>query len=464
MKLNVEQQITLDQFKPRDYQVELFDAVFNRGIKRIILTWARRGGKDLACFNLAVRWALSHRCTVFYAGETYAAIRQIIWENKTIDGIPFLDFIPASLITKKNETRMRLELVNGSAIQFIGADSHKTSFRGANPDLVILTEYGYYDDGSVLDTVGPILAANHGVLIINSTPNGKNFYWRDRELAKQLPDWWISTKTVHDMKHIDPAFLEAEKQRMSVEKYRQEYECDFNRGVDGAIFGRELQTMEKQGRITTVAWEPGLLVHTVWDLGLSKGNETVILFFQVVGDGTIIRIIDCYCASEIGLDRYAAVIQEKGTMYRYGLHLAPHDIMVREYSDATTRFQKAADLGIEFTVLNQTLLVDQIEGALTHINKVWIDKEKCRRLLDGLENYYREWDEQKGVYKPKPVHNWASNWASAFMGIFLGLPKITIGKSGEYFDRIRNEALYGSNAHLPRIFQQGIKNIQNNNY
>lgn len=464
MKLNVEQNIILDQFQLRDYQKELYDAVFNHHIKRIILNWARRGGKDLTCFNLAVRWALSQRCSVFYAGETYGAIRQIIWENKTIDGIPFLEFIPASLIAKKNETRMRLELVNGSSIQFIGADSHKTSFRGSNPNLIILSEFGYYDDPTVLDTVTPILAANNGTLIIASTPNGKNAYFQLYQMAKQLPDWWVSFKTVNDMHHIPFEVLEAERQRMSVEKYNQEYLCDFNRGVDGAIFGREIQAMQKQGRITSVAWEPGLLVHTVWDLGLSKGNETVILFFQIVGDGTVIRIIDCYSASEIGLDRYAAVIQEKAAMYRYGLHLAPHDIMVREYSDATTRFQKAADLGIEFTVLPQTLLVDQIEGALTHINKVWIDATKCKRLVDGLENYYREWDELRGVYKPKPVHNWASNWASAFMGIMLGLPKITAGKSGQYFDQVRQEALYGTHANLPRIFQQGIKNIQNSSF
>lgn len=463
MKPNVEEQIILDQFEPRDYQLELYDAVFNRNIKRIILTWARRGGKDFACFNLAIRWALSHRCTVFYAGENYKAIRQIIWENKTFDGTPFLDYIPKSLITKRNETRMRLEFVNGSALQLVGADTHKTSFRGANPDLIILSEYGFYDDPTVMDTITPILTHNNGVLIVNSTPNGKNEYWRLVQTAKEFPDWWISTKTIEDMPNVNWNLVEADRRRMSIEKFRQEYYVDFNRGVDGAIFGRELQSMEKQGRITSVAWEPGLLVHTVWDLGLSKGNETVILFFQVIGDGTIIKIIDCYCASEIGLDRYAAVIQEKGQKYRYGVHFAPHDIMVREYSDATTRYQKAHDLGIEFTVLSQTLLVDQIEGALTHIGKVWIDKEKCKRLIDGLENYYREWDELREVYKAKPVHNWASNWASAFMGIFLGLPKLST-KNGEYYDQIRNEALYGTNSRLPRIFQQGIRNIQENNF
>src|SRR6202000_3424755 len=139
-----------------------------------------------------------------------------------------------------------------------------------------------------------------------------------RELAKQLPDWWISTKTVDDMKHIDQGALEADRRRMSREKFLQEYHCDFSRGVDGAVFGRELQVMRKEGRITTISWEPNLLVHTAWDLGISKGNENCIIFFQLVGEPVAnIRIIDCYSASQIGLDTYASILQEKGKQYRY---------------------------------------------------------------------------------------------------------------------------------------------------
>lgn len=457
MKLNSEEKLTLDEFQPRDYQEALFDAMFNRDIKRIILCWARRGGKDFALFNAAVRWCLKKPCSVYYAGETYGAIRQIIWENKTNDGRPFLDYIPQNLIEKKNESRMRITFKNGSILQFVGADSHKTSFRGSNPTLVVLSEFAYYDDPTVIDTVSPILAANGGSLVLASTPQGKNAYFQLYKMAQELPDWWVSTKTVDDMHHITFEELEKERKRMSHEKYLQEFYCDFNRGVDGAIFGKEIQRMRRDGRITSVSWEPGLLVHTAWDLGISKGNENCIIFFQVAGQGTIIRIIDCYSSANLGLDAYASILQEKGERYKYGIHLAPHDIEVRENSDGLSRWQKAQDLGIDFVTLKQTLLDDQIENTLTHIGKVWIDGTKCKSLLDALENYYREWDELRQVYRPKPVHNWASNYSSAFMAIFLGMQYCTTGKSPEEYDRIRNEALYGRNK-LPRIFEQGMRN------
>ena len=93
---------------------------------------------------------------------------------------------------------------------------------------------------------------------------------------------------------------------------------------------------------------------------------------------------------------------------------------------------------------------------MTHFPKIWIDETKCKSLLNALENYYREWDEQRQVYLPKPVHNWASNYASAFMLMCLGLHHTASGKSGEEYDRIRNEALYGVNSTLPRIFRKGL--------
>jgi hypothetical protein len=243
---------------------------------------------------------------------------------------------------------------------------------------------------------------------------------------------------------------------MSPEMYLQEYFCDFQRGVDGTIFGKSLNNLRREGHITSVVWQPQLLVHVSIDIGLSKGNATTIIWFQIVGDNHIINIIDCYSSENLGLDYYAGILASKP--YKYGVYLAPHDLAVREWgAGAVTRYEKARQLDITFTTLDQHLLADQIENALTHFPKVWIDEVKCKSLIDALENYYREWDEQRQVYKPKPVHNWASNYASAFMGIFLGLHHCATTKSGDEYVKMRNEALYGTNNNIPRIFREGMR-------
>lgn len=457
---NVEERLILNEFKLRDYQLPVFDAIFNEGVKRIILCWARRGGKDLTLWNAAIRYCMMKPCSVIYAGETYGAIRKIIWTALDNEGKRFLDYIPKDFIHKINDSEMRITFKNNSVLQLVGADSHATSMRGQNASLVILSEFAYYTDPTVLDTVTPMLAANGGILCLASTPQGKNSFYTLWKIAQELPDWWTDLLTVEDMQHISPEALEFERKRMSPGKFLQEYYCSFDQGIDGAIFGKALRLLERDGHITSVSWEPGLLVHLSIDIGLSKGNATTMIWFQVVGDGTIIRIIDCYSSINQGLDFYAAKIQEKKDMgWKLGVLLAPHDLKVREWgAGAVTRYEKARQLDIEFTILDQHLLVDQIENALTHFPKVWIDAVKCKALLDALENYYREWDEQRQVYKPRPVHNWAADYASAFMGIFLGLHHTQSGKSGDEYMRIRNKALYGGQNNLPRIFRDGMNN------
>lgn len=41
------------------------------------------------------------------------------------------------------------------------------------------------------------------------------------------------------------------------------------------------------------------------------------------------------------------------------------------------------------------------------------DDTKCADGLHALENYAYEWDEDRQIFKPKPLHNWASHGASA---------------------------------------------------
>jgi phage terminase large subunit len=417
-------------------------------------------GKDLTLWNCAIDQCLTKVCLVMYAGVNYGSVRKTIWDAIDSDGKRFLEYIPECYIAKVNQSEMKITFVNGSILQCIGADTHKTSFRGSNPYGIILSEFAYYDDPTVLDTVMPIVAANSGWVALASTPQGKNTFHALYKMAQELPNWWVYYKKTSEIHHIDPEELEAERKRMSPELFAQEYECSFDRGIDGSIFGKALNTLRLNGHITTVTWEPGLLVHTAWDIGLSQGNaggKTIIIFFQVVGDGTVIRIIDVYSSHTIGLDAYAGILQEKP--YRYGIHLGPHDLMVREWGGgAVTRYEKAKNLDINFTVLKQTLLSDQIETALTHFPKIWIDEVKCKSLIDALENYYREWDEQRQVYRPKPVHNWASDYASAFMGIFIGLHHCMTSKPAQEYDKIRNEALYGEGySALPRIFRKGLK-------
>ena len=262
--MNIDDQLVLDKFVCRDYQEVVFDLLFNEPkIKRIHLTWPRRAGKDLTLFNCAIRQCLIKTCMVMYILPNFGSARRAIWDAIAIggdcDGMRFTDFIPPRLVTSMNKSEMTISFINGSKLCLVGAESHSTSIRGTNPYLVILSEFAYMDDAvNILDTITPILAANGGSLVIATTPNGKNFNWTLSEMAKELPDWAVIHKTVYDTGHMTEEALEMERKRMHPEKFAQEYECSYERGVRGAIFGDAIDRLKLAGQVTSVAWEPRL--------------------------------------------------------------------------------------------------------------------------------------------------------------------------------------------------------------
>lgn len=451
MELNAEQRIVLDRFQPRWYQDEIWDAIENTSHKRKVLAiLPRRSGKDICAWNLAIRQCLRKTCMVYYALPTFSQARRCIWDAISIDGQKFIDFIPKELIKSVNSAEMKIIFKNDSLLQCIGADTYDTSLVGTNPYAVILSEYALMNP-DVFAFVRPILAANGGWCLLLTTPRGKNHAWHLYKIAQELDDWHVIKMGVTDTQHIPPDVLDQERAQMDPGLFEQEYECSFERGIEGSYYGKHLDALRLKGQITSVPWESGLLVHVALDIGVN--DATTLIWFQVVGDGSVIRIIDCYSNTGLGLDHYAKILQDKP--YRYGKYFAPHDIKVREWGGgAISRFEKARQLGLDFTLIEQVPIIDGIENVWMHFPKFWIDQDKCRSLINALENYRKEWDEQKSIYRNKPLHNWASNYADALRYMCMSLHKTKRGLTSEEFDRERAKALYGPQQDLPRFFRQ----------
>lgn len=447
MKHN-EVSITLDKFRKRWYQQEIWDTI-DKGIsKRVLYIAARRAGKDILFWNLAILQCLKKTCLVFYVLPTYSQGRKAIWDAIAIDGTKFLDYIPSAVVDSMNQSEMKIRFINGSILQVIGGDTFNTSIIGTNPYAVILSEYALMPS-DIFSFIRPILAANGGWCAIVSSPRGKNHLWQLYKIAQELPDWKVFVHKASEIKHIPEEVLIQERAQMDEGLYLQEFETSFERGISGSYYGTHLDNLRLKGQITSVQWDPGLLVYSVWDIGVN--DPTAIIFYQIVGDGVSIRIIDCYSNTGLGLDHYIKIINQKP--YNYGGHYAPHDIKVREWGGgAVTRYEKARQLGLVFKLIEQVPIIDGIENVWTHFNKFWIDSDKCKPLIDALENYRKEWDADKAVYKNKPVHNWASNFSDSLRYLCLTLHKNKKGMSSEEFDRKKAQALYAGSNDLPRFF------------
>ena len=450
MPLQASERIHLNKFKPRPYQVPIFDAIENKGYKRVLAVLPRRAGKDICAWNLIIRAALRRIAVYYYVFPTYAQAKKVIWNSITNSGDTFLDYIPPSLIASQNSQEMKIVLVNGSIIQLVGSDN-VDSLVGTNPYGVVFSEFALQDPRAY-QFLRPVLVANDGFMLFISTPRGKNHLWNLLQIAQQNPNWFTYIRSVTETGHISLKDIERERAEglMSDDLIQQEYFCSFDRGVEGAYYSRYLDKMRINGQIGDVPYETGFKVHTSWDLGMR--DDTTIIFFQTIG--TTVRIIDCYSNSSHGLEHYANVLSSKG--FVYGKHIAPHDIKVRELGTGMSRLEKARALGISFTVAPDVSVVDGIESVRSAMSKTYIDQKKCEPLIKALESYRQEWDERKQSHKGIPLHDWASHYADNMRYLAITLPKTRDGLTPEELDKRYMDAMLGNSAGLPAMFRDDI--------
>jgi hypothetical protein len=196
--------------------------------------------------------------------------------------------------------------------------------------------------------------------------------------------------------------------------------------------------MRLKGQIGCVPWDVGLKVHSSWDIGVR--DSTVIILFQLAGQ--VIRIIDCYEKNKEGLEHYVKVLDSKP--YSYGIHLAPHDIAVKEFGSGMTRIEKAKQLGINFTIANNVSIMDGIESCRSTFSRIWIDEVSCKELIKSLENYRQEFDSKRKCYKDNPFHDKNSHYADAFRYLCVSLSKLRPETTPEELEKRYRDAVYGS--------------------
>lgn len=223
------------KFSPRKYQLPLLKAM-DSGIKRAVIVWNRRAGKDKVCFNYMIKRAFERVGTYYYFLPEYSQAKKVIWNNIDNDGFAMLDHVPKEVIKAINNSELKIELINGSIIQLIGADNFKQSGVGANPIGVVFSEYSVTAPDA-WNFVSPILAVNGGWAVFNFTPRGKNHAWELLQKAQENEKWFWQILTVNETKVLSEEALDEEKRNNPESIIQQEYYCSFLEGA-GQFFRR----------------------------------------------------------------------------------------------------------------------------------------------------------------------------------------------------------------------------------
>lgn len=346
-----------------------------------------------------------------------------------------------------------------------GSVTVSTSFRGGTLYSLHVSEFGkicakYPEKAKEIVTGAFEAVPLGGVITLESTAEGRAGYFYDycaeAEKAmlqgKELSNldwkffffsWWKNPQYAIDPVEPLPArlieyFAEMEakhgvivnerqkawyyaKEKTLGDDMKREYPTipseAFQQSVEGAYYAKQFRWLYTNKRIGQIPDNSHLPVHTFWDIGV--GDSTAIWFVREVGEE--FHIIDYYENSGEGLRHYMKVLKDRG--YEYGEHWGPHDIENREFAaDAKSRKELAREgyeidgrmYSMNFRVVPKAGIDTGIESVREILKSCVFDEEKCAVGISHLEGYRKEWDDKRGCWKDKPLHDFTSHGADSF--------------------------------------------------
>ena len=397
-------------YTPRPLQQELHGLI--DGARFNVVVCHRRFGKTVCAINQLIKRAIlepKERPRLAYIAPPRVQAKLVAWDYlkhycATIPGMQY------------NETELRADFKNGARVQLLGAEN-PSSLRGIYLDFCVIDEVADCPESLFPEIIRPALSDRKGSCLFIGTPRGHNFFYDLWETAESTEGWDRSIYRASETGIVDEDELAAARATMTEDQFNQEFECSWQANVPGAVFGKELQGADDDGRISEVPYDPSFPVETSWDIGMH--DYTSVWFYQRVGRS--VHFIDYYHARGEGLPHYVSMLQERD--YVYARHHGPHDLEVRELSSGKTRREVAYELGLIFRIVPRIPIHDGIHAARLLIPMCWFDRAKCREGLEALRYYHYAYDERTRRFRDKPVHTWASHAADSFRYAAIAIDK-----------------------------------------
>ena len=188
---------------------------------RVLVAGRRFGKSYLSCVEL-LRGAIENPGqTYFYCAPTYRMAKDIAW--KVLKRL-----VPKPWIKSKNETDLKIELVNGSMIELKGTEN-AMALRGRSLSGVVLDEAAFMDSEVWFEVIRPALADKQGWALFISTPDGTAswFYELWQYADSDDDDWERWCFTTIEGGNVPAEEVEAARAQLDARTFRQEFEASF---------------------------------------------------------------------------------------------------------------------------------------------------------------------------------------------------------------------------------------------
>lgn len=417
-------------WQPRNHQKRLWNYL-QRGGSRAIAIWHRRAGKDEICLHHAAISAFERKGNYWHCLPEFTQGRKAIWTavnahtgRRRID-----EAFPPELRETINDNEMFVRFRNGSTWQVIGSDRYDATM-GAGVAGITYSEWALANP-SAWAYHRPILEENNGWAAFITTPRGFNHAKAMYEHAALhagpgRDQWFAELLTVNDTRA-----LTSSQQKEALEEYKalygedvgraqfeQEYLCSFNAAILGAFYAMEMSNVRSEGRIVLELEVPvGIPVHHAWDIGV--GDDTSIWFFAIVGSQ--VYVLDHLVASNVGVEYYAEKIEaiHKKHGWRKGVDYVPHDAKIKEWGSGRTRVETMQWLGLNPELVPHATIGDGLNAVRRTLPLCIFHQRTEETGIAALEQYRREWDDERKAFKATAVHDWTSHPADAFRYLSL---------------------------------------------
>lgn len=424
-------QIKLPVFALRPYQIDVQANLFSKKKKRFFLVRPRRSGKEVESWTMLYEAAIETPGIYMMIYPTNVRARKILWDGaitmKDGSSKKFLDMIPPQFLRKDpDNTRMQIDLINGSVIHVLGSND-ANSLRGPNPRGVVMSEYAWCDP-EARRVLMPILKENGGWLILQTTWFGRNHAYKLMELVAANERWYCRVDSVETLldengqRYITDEMIQEDRDDgMSEPMIQQEYYSSVQLDESLIYFAVEMTAIRTQKRIAKNLLMPGKAAYLAMDIGMSDDCANCIVQLD---ENNWPVVVHYFWGNNKKYDHYFR-IWEKWCI-QHGIVprkiFAPHDGAQRDKGTEKDITDYAEEAGYECEIVQRPKShVNAIQLIRKWLNKTRFSDEDTARLIECLENYSKQYDEENDVYLDSPEHNWSSHGVKSLQTMFIAL-------------------------------------------
>lgn len=202
----------------KEKQREIF---LNNSRFKVIAAGRRFGKSYLSTFIILTKAFQKPNQNIFFVAPTFQQARQILWE--IIKGK-----VRNNLAKKINESRLEIELINGTRIFLKGGDRADT-MRGVSLDGVVIDEFATVRENKEVwqEVIRPALSDKQGWGVLISSPKGRDYFYDLYNEAKTNDEWSSWQYTTLDGGYVAEKEIQQALNDMDERSFNQEYLADF---------------------------------------------------------------------------------------------------------------------------------------------------------------------------------------------------------------------------------------------